>query len=375
VLPPKERLSQKELERRYDIVRSKMKEKGLEVLLVSGIRFVAATGYLRYLTNWAEPFAGEVLVFPRVGAPTLLTRTVERSHVVKEFLGLHAVAGSTAADVAEVLEKIGYKQVGICGLKTMLAEFYVQLTAALPDVEFLDMSTILDEVRMVKSEEELGWIRKSANLTDVAFQVFASLVRAGRSESDAFVQVEHIVKELGAENTYFMMSADPKPVAKFLDMAFDTYELGDIVLFNAEVSGPGGYYTQLERTLSLGEPTKEAEDAYSVCLEALDKGTSLLLPGQKASDVYRTIVSAIENAGYKMGLHPGHSQGLDIFERPLIDAKEEIALDAGMVIVLHPHVLLPSGGGVWIGETFVITKDGPRPLQTSGREIKVIDEY
>jgi Xaa-Pro aminopeptidase len=352
-----------------------MKEKGLEVLLVSGIRFVAATGYLRYLTNWAEPFAGEVLVFPRVGAPTLLTRTVERSHVVKEFLGLHAVAGSTAADVAEVLEKIGYKQVGICGLKTMLAEFYVQLTAALPDVEFLDMSTILDEVRMVKSEEELGWIRKSANLTDVAFQVFASLVRAGRSESDAFVQVEHIVKELGAENTYFMMSADPKPVAKFLDMAFDTYELGDIVLFNAEVSGPGGYYTQLERTLSLGEPTKEAEDAYSVCLEALDKGTSLLLPGQKASDVYRTIVSAIENAGYKMGLHPGHSQGLDIFERPLIDAKEEIALDAGMVIVLHPHVLLPSGGGVWIGETFVITKDGPRPLQTSGREIKVIDEY
>jgi Xaa-Pro aminopeptidase len=375
VLPPKERLSQKELERRYDIVRSKMKEKGLEVLLVSGIRFVVATGYLRYLTNWAEPFAGEVLVFPRVGAPTLLTRTVERSHVVKEFLGLHAVAGSTAADVAEVLEKIGYKQVGICGLKTMLAEFYVQLTAALPDVEFLDMSTILDEVRMVKSEEELGWIRKSANLTDVAFQVFASLVRAGRSESAAFVQVEHIVKELGAENTYFMMSADPKPVAKFLDMAFDTYELGDIVLFNAEVSGPGGYYTQLERTLSLGEPTKEAEDAYSVCLEALDKGTSLLLPGQKASDVYRTIVSAIENAGYKMGLHPGHSQGLDIFERPLIDAKEEIALDAGMVIVLHPHVLLPSGGGVWIGETFVITKDGPRPLQTSGREIKVIDEY
>jgi Xaa-Pro aminopeptidase len=75
-----------------------------------------------------------------------------------------------------------------------------------------------------------------------------------------------------------------------------------------------------------------------------------------------------------MGLHPGHSQGLDIFERPLIDANEETELAANMIIVLHPHLLLPSGGGVWIGETFLVTNEGPELLQTSGRELKVIGE-
>jgi len=374
VLEPKKRLSEAELKRRYDLVRKGMKERGLEVLLVSGIRFVAATGYLRYLTNWAEPFGGEVLVFPVEGNPIFLARTAERVLVVRHFLGIEATVGSTAAHAANQLRKVGCRKVGLCGLKTMVAEFYVQLTAALPDVEFIDTSDILDEVRWIKSEEELVWIRKSANLTDVAYQVFCSLVRAGRSESEVFIEVEHIVKQLGAENTYFMMSADPKPIAKFLDLAFDTYERGDIVLFNAEVAGPGGYYTQLERTVSLDPPSKEVEAAYAVCVEAERKGLSLLKPGQKARDVYRAIVREIEDGGHKMGLHPGHSQGLDIFERPLIDGNEEAELAAGMVIVLHPHVLLPSGGGVWIGDTFLITEDGPRPFQKSARDLHIIDE-
>ena len=374
MLSPTERLSEKELRRRYDVVRAKMKEKGLEVLLVSGIRFVAAGGYLRYLTNWAEPFGGEVFVFPLEGTPLFLARTGERALLVKHFLGLEAVTGSTGVQAAQLLKKMGFKRVGLCGLKTMVAEFYVQLTSALPGVELIDASSILDEARWIKSEEELAWIRKSAELTDTAFQVFSSLVRPGRREADVFLEVEHAVRQRGAENTYFMMSADPKPVAKFLDLAFDTYEPGDVVLFNAEISGPGGYYTQLERTFYLGKPTKEVEAAYAACLAVQDKAKALLRPGTKARDIFRTIVTAIEESGHRMGLHPGHSQGLDIFERPLIDANEDVELAANMIIVLHPHVLLPSGGGVWIGETFLVTNEGPELLQTAGRELKIIGE-
>ncbi len=372
MLPPRERLTQQELQRRYDLVRSKMKQKGLEVLLVSGIRFVAAGGYLRYLTNWAEPFGGEVFIFPLEGTPLFLARTGERALLVKHFLGLDAVTGSTGPQTAQVLKKMGVKRVGLCALRTMVAEFYVQLTGALPGVEFVEAASILDEARWIKSEEELTWVRKSAELTDLAYQVFTSLVRPGRHEADVFLEVEHAVKQRGAENTYFMMSADPKPVAKFLDLASDTYEEGDVVLFNAEISGPGGYYTQLERTFYLGKPTKEVEAAYGACLAAQEKAKALLRPGTKARDIHRAIVTAIEESGHKMGLHPGHSQGLDIFERPLIDANEEAELAENMIIVLHPHALLAAGGGVWIGETFLVTEKGPMPLQKSDRGLKAI---
>jgi hypothetical protein len=54
VLSPSERLSEQELQRRHTVVRKKMQERGLDLIVVSGVRFVGATGYLRYLTNWAE---------------------------------------------------------------------------------------------------------------------------------------------------------------------------------------------------------------------------------------------------------------------------------------------------------------------------------
>jgi Xaa-Pro aminopeptidase len=46
-----------------------------------------------------------------------------------------------------------------------------------------------------------------------------------------------------------------------------------------------------------------------------------------------------------------------------------------MIIVLHPHVLLPRGGGVWIGETSIVTNDGPRSLQASVKNLRIVKKF
>jgi Xaa-Pro aminopeptidase len=373
MLSPAERITKKEMERRYGLVRSKMKEADLEILLVSGVRFVGSIGYLRYLTNWAEPFAGETLLFPVEGTPVFFARTSERALLVENLLGgMETVTGSTAPIVAEYVKKTGKKKVGICGLRTMFADYYLQLCNELPGVEFKDHSALMDEVRMVKSQEELHWVDQSAKLGDTAFNLFSSLIQEGREEGEVFLEVEHLVKRLGAENVYFMMAADPKPVAKFMDLAFDHYEKGDLIFFNAEIAGPAGYYTQLVRTLSLGKPNDEAAKAAEVCLKTLSEVDGMLKPGVMTTDIYRAIVESIESSGFKMGLHSGHSQGLDIFERPLINDSDAVSLKENMVIVIHPHVLLPSGGGMWMGETYVVEPEGPRRLHNSGRDVMLL---
>lgn len=373
MLLPSQRLTKKEMDRRYAAVRKEMQKAGLEILLVSGVRFVGSTGYLRYLSNWAEPFAGETLLFPVEGTPIFFSRTSERAILVEKFLGgIKAITGSTAEVVAETVKKTGKTKIGICGLNTMFAEYYVKLCAALPGVELKDYSTIIDDVRMVKSEEELHWVDKSVNLGDVAFTLFSKLVQEGREESEIFLEVEHLVKRLGAENTYFMMSTDPQPVAKFMDLAFDRYEKGDLIFFNAEIAGPGGYYTQLVRTLSLGKPNEEAVEAAEVCWNALKIAEQKLRPGVMTTEIYKAILESIESSGFKMGLHPGHSQGLDIFERPLINDKDAVVLKKNMVIVLHPHILLPRGGGMWMGDMFVVTDSGCRRLHKTSQELMVI---
>ena len=373
MLSPSIRVSKSEMERRRSLVRDKMKEAGLDVLLVSGVRFVASMGYLRYLSNWAEPFAGETLLLPLDGRPVFFARTSERAILVKELLGgMETVSGSTANMVAGYLKTLGTKKIGLCGLSTMFADYYLQLVSELPGIELKDYSRLVDEVRMIKSEEELHWVRKSARLGDAALQMFSSLVEENREEAEVFLEVEHLVKRMGAENTYFMMAADPKPVAKFMDLAYDRYEKGDLIFFNAEIAGPGGYYTQLVRTLSFGEPDDEAKGVADACLRVLDAAEESLKPGVTATEVYTTIAAAVKETGYETGLHPGHSQGLDIFEKPLISDNEKAELKENMVIVIHPHILLPRGGGIFMGDTFLITSNGCERLHRSKREFKVL---
>ena len=94
MLSPSIRVSKEEMERRRSLVREKMTETGLDVLLVSGVRFVGSMGYLRYLSNWAEPFAGETLILPLEGKPVFFARTGERAILVKEHLGgMETVSG------------------------------------------------------------------------------------------------------------------------------------------------------------------------------------------------------------------------------------------------------------------------------------------
>jgi Xaa-Pro aminopeptidase len=372
MLQPQVRISKAEMKRRYDLLRGKMKETGLNVILVSGVRFIASTGYLRYLTNWAEPFGGEILVFPLSGEAIFFARTEERAYLVENLMGIKAIVGSTADVVATYLRDAGEQMIGICGLKTMMAEFYVQLTKELPHVELKDVSYLIDEVRMIKSAEELSWMRRSAKLGDSAFQVFSRLVDEGREEAEIFLEVEHLVKRLGAETTYFMMAADPKPVVKFLDLACEHYEKGDLVIFNAEIAGPAGYYSQLVRTLSLGQPSQEARKAWEVSLRALEAAERLLRPGTTTMELYKAIRDSIEESGRRMAHDPGHSQGLDAFERPFLNGKEDIVLKEGMVIIIHPHVRMLTGGGIWIGETFVVTSNGCLRLNNSERDLIVL---
>lgn len=361
------RVTEAEKQRRYSVVRQKMKEKGLETLLVSGVKFVGTLGYLRYLTNWAEPFAGEYLLFPLEGDPLFFARTSERVHLVRDGLGLKAVHGSTVPVVASELRERKIRRIGVCSLNTMLAGFYVGLTKELPECEFVDAASVIDEARMLKSPEELGWVKRSSALGDLAFQAFATSLEEGATEHQLFSELDHIVKQAGAENTYFMTGAGSNPILRFMDMATHRYVKDDVVLFNAEIAGPGGYWTQLVRTLSLGKPRQEVQQAFGVATAALEAGESLLKPGCGTSAVYGAIRRTLENVGYALNLHPGHSQGLDIFERPIVDGKEDVELRPGMVIILHPYVDLPSGGGAWIGETFLITESGPQRLHHSPR--------
>ncbi len=389
-----ERMSREELARRHRMVRSEMGRVGLDALLISGTGMMTQRGHLRYMTNWCQPLFEEYFYFPLEGEPLYFSRYVNRANVQSKALGLKTVYpefgiglkesskedhGKTTATipgkmVASFIRKQSIKRLGLCGPEAMSASFYVEFIENLKDhpIQIEVASEMLSRQRMIKSQEEQVWLQRAGEVADVGFDVYRGVAAVGRREFEVFSEVEHVQRLAGAECTFYTMAAGHEPFQKYHDMAYETYAAGDLAFFNTEAAGPGGYFTQLARTLTFGEPSEEIKRAYDHLLEAFDAGIDALKPGNKTCDVYNAIVGVAGKLGYKLSQHPGHSQGLDIFEPPIISAHDVTVLEPGMMIVLHPRLRTPSGRQVWIGESFLINNNGCQRLHKSSRELVVL---
>ncbi len=386
-----QRMSREEIAGRHTKVRSEMKRRGLDALLISGTGMMTQRGHLRYMTNWCQPLFEEYFYFPLQGDPLYFSRYVNRANVQTKMLGLKTVYpefgiglkessekdhGKTTATipggmVARFIRQQNIKTLGLCGPEAMSASFYIEFMENLKDhpVDVQVASDLLSRQRMIKSEEEQDWLRRAGVVADVGFDVFRGVAAVGRREFEVFSEVEHAQRLAGAECTFYTMAAGYEPFQKYHDMAYETYAAGDLVFFNTEAAGPGGYFTQLARTLSFGDPSDEIKAAYEHLIECFEAGIGKLKPGNKTSAVYHAIVDVAAQRGYKLSQHPGHSQGLDIFEPPLISAHDETELESGMMIVLHPRLRTASGRQVWIGESFLITTTGCERLHKSSRDL------
>jgi Xaa-Pro aminopeptidase len=135
-------------------------------------------------------------------------------------------------------------------------------------IKFETASEIFYQTRMIKSEEEKKWIRKTAERTCIAFHAFTGLVGVGKQEHAIYAEIDALQQRMGCEASFFTLASGHEPLQKYRDLAFRIYEPNDLVFFNTEAIGPGGYFTQLSRTLILGKPDDEVKKCYDAVVEA-----------------------------------------------------------------------------------------------------------
>ena len=122
-----------------------------------------------------------------------------------------------------------------------------------------------------------------------------------------------------------------------------TLKPGDHLVLLIENNGPGGFFTEIARTLVLGKASNELIDGFEAMKEAQDHTLSLMRPGASCRDI------AIAHDAYmtKRGLPPelrlyAHSQGYDMVERPMLRADETMTIEATMNFAVHPGYETPS---------------------------------
>ena len=148
---------------------------------------------------------------------------------------------------------------------------------------------------------------------------------------------------------------------------------GDHVVLLLEGNGPGGYYTEIARVFSLGEPTQEAREMYATVLEAQELTLKLLKPGASPKEIWDANNEFLTQRGSgPEGRLYAHGEGYELVERPAIRYDEPMKIQAGMNIAVHP---VGKNNRVWtmLCDNYLVTENGVGPcLHKTTKDIIVV---
>jgi Xaa-Pro aminopeptidase len=370
----REPISTNELERRWKETRKLMCERSLDVLFIqSQGRYFG--GYVRWFIDFPSELYPNTVIFPLEGGMTLITHgspplirpplwAVEGVDERINVLIVPTVSYFNAVDAEKVVEYVRAKKakrIGIVGIGTMYASFYKCITQKLSELEIVDATDMIDEIKAVKSEEELRLIQKSATIQDLAMEFAIETVKPGKREVEIMSEIQHAIIDMGSEEQLIRVgSAPPGKAASHQLQHFQNRKVkpGDYILIMIEASGPGGYYTEIGRMIVLGKVPKELEDAWNVAKEVQKLTLKKIAPGANLQEIWSTHREFLKSQGYipESRIY-AHGQGYDIMERPLIRPEETMKLKAGMNLAIHPTAA-KENVYAWICENYIVTKTG-----------------
>jgi Xaa-Pro aminopeptidase len=234
---------------------------------------------------------------------------------------------------------------------------------------------VIDQLRMIKREDEIARIRRSVRTNSEAFARAIRHIRAGVSESDIAAEIDYQMRRLGAQKTAFeTIVASGQRTA--LPHAHPTQERlkGNELLLIDMGACQDGYTSDMTRMLFLGKPAGKIKSMYKAVLEAQLAAISTVRPGVTAQQVDRKAREALKPAGLdKAFVHStGHGLGLEIHEAPRLGKKDKTRLEAGMVITIEPGAYVEGLGGIRIEDTVLVTQNGCEVLTPTSKELMVL---
>jgi Xaa-Pro aminopeptidase len=230
-------------------------------------------------------------------------------------------------------------------------------------------SRLVNELRRIKSAEELEAMGRAITAVEQTMAATAPLVVPGVSMAELAQAVEHelrlagsrcpsfathIFTGLGEDDFDSETATARRPIPPGTSVMFD---FGGVV---------DGYSSDFGRTIYCGEPPPDYLEAYEVMLAAQEAGRAAARPGTPARDVNAACRRPIEDAG--LGEHfrhrMGHCIGMDVHERPFISSEDETPLEAGMTFTDEPSIIVPGRYSLRIEDIVLCEEGGGRKLNS-----------
>ena len=386
-------LSIEERDRRYKIVRAQMAQRGIDCLLLPANtgRWEQMQADSRYISSIGG-FGTEVFtVFPREGDVTayIFNRAGWWKQAQNWVQDVRDGRNRWGRNAVERIGELGLQKgtIGISGLAGLFRapEGIIPYTSikaiqdAFPDAKLVNATEMMQEIRAVKSAEEVSLLERSAAIIDKTIETMVRTAEPGVSEKELYGAMVHTMLANGGElPTLFFLSAGPGISNSSFVPTDYRIQKGDRLIDEIEAKY-GGYAAQAVSPVVLGAPDDAYQRMIDISRSCFDAILGAMKPGVTFGQLFEIYRNTVEHHGKGKYLwnHPMmHARGLGDDGPALLGDKDlerfsKIQLQKGMTFILKPQVRPAEGKGrASLGDTVTVTESGARRL--GKRELQLI---
>ena len=246
--------------------------------------------------------------------------------------------------------------------------------------EVEDQSELITKHRVIKSQEEIFYVKKAAKLADHALDEAWKYAKAGASEAKILAEMQRVVLEGGGDypaNEYIIGSGHNALLCRYQS---EKRILSETDQLSIEWAGTyKHYHSAMFRTILIGKTNPKHIEMHKACVEALTNCEKKLIPGKTAGDVFDIHANTFDNLGYKnsrmnaCGYSMGATFSPNWMDWPMLYTGNPYVITPGNVFFMH-MILMDSDSGLAmnLGETYLVTENGNERLGKQKLDLVVL---
>ena len=243
-----------------------------------------------------------------------------------------------------------------------------------------DKSELISKLRLIKSEEEIIYVKKAAELADRALEAVWKIAKPGQSESKILADMQSVIFEEGGDypaNEFIIGSGHNALLCRYQS---EKRILDNIDQLTIEWAGTyKHYHSAMFRTIPIGKANPKHIKMHEACVEALSVCENKLKPGNKVGDVFDMHAEVFDRLGYKKcrmnacGYSLGTTFAPNWMDWPMLYTGNPVVLQPGMVFFMH-MILMDSDNNIAmnLGETYLLTDNDNERLGKKKLDLVVL---
>jgi Xaa-Pro aminopeptidase len=368
-------LNNNDFEKRLLELRKIIKRKNLDGIIIYSDEY--RSGYCTYFTGY-KPInvieeSPQTLILIKDNDPILVVGRLNY-YSAKETVWIKNILqhNKFETEIFEILKKNNKKNLAIGLAGEHLMPFYLRdlISEAMPDVNFSIQTSILNDLRKIKTEKEVKLMKQAAKINDQVLRQLRDEIQIGMTEQQVVAYADFFGRKLGADlgsATVVMSGYNTKfPAWRATNKEINKGEFV-MVDFNPTIEN---YCNDGGVTFLMSGASKKKIEALEMSHQFLKEVIKNIKANNKASSIHDQFYNLLKPTGFEPSFSPyvsgtrglGHGVGLDVVEAPDLSKISDFILEAGMTLAIKLDLHDVENSGLRVEQVVLVTDSGSNSL-------------